>query len=141
MKQTVDYARFPMLRDQVRASTGFTHAPGGVMRLPPNWGASLASIPRAQKSPAAQLPEAGSLERDLYGYLVDKEDSTLAAYVTLANMFGTRAERIGAAMRRLQENDLIVLAQEKRGGECHRAVRIVGTGAGLKTPGWLGPSP
>lgn len=38
MSDRINASRFPQLRDQVRVSTGYTHAPGGVLRLPPGWG-------------------------------------------------------------------------------------------------------
>ena len=35
MSARMESARFPQLGNQVRTSTGYTHAPGGVLRMPP----------------------------------------------------------------------------------------------------------
>ncbi len=46
-----ELSRFPVLRDQVRCSTGFTYAPGGALRHFPE-------KKRASHPPASSEPEA-----------------------------------------------------------------------------------
>jgi len=44
MRSGLNAARFPQLLDQARVSTGYTHAPGGRLKLPLGWG----DMPRAE---------------------------------------------------------------------------------------------
>lgn len=51
MSDRISESRFPVLRDQLRTSTGYTHSPRGVLRLPPGWG----DMPRTGTPPQRDI--------------------------------------------------------------------------------------
>lgn len=51
MSARLNERRYPQLHNQLRCSTGYTHAPDGVLRLPAGWG----EMPRAETPPPREI--------------------------------------------------------------------------------------